>query len=134
MFVQTFLQRLLSNDTASWRMRLILREVMEPSRACEEMVQESFRPFFDVLLGIIRELVPADTPPHRVHQFGLSIISQCVFYLAQRRVVEMMIDPDELKAHFQPESLAEHIVSFSVPGLRQAYNLSNPEPGHFPST
>ena len=134
MFVQTFLQRLLCTDTASWRMRLILREVMEPSRACEELVQESFQPFFDVLLGVIRELVPEETPQYRVHQFGLSVISQCVFYLAQRRVVEMMVDGAELEAHFHPEALAEHIVSFSVPGLRQPRCFSDSAINHFPAT
>ena len=54
MFVTTFLQRLLNTDPSNWRMKLLLREILEPSRACEEMIQESFQPFFGVLLDIIR--------------------------------------------------------------------------------
>ncbi|MCP4192937.1 MAG: CerR family C-terminal domain-containing protein [Planctomycetaceae bacterium] len=122
MFVETFLQRLLCRDAASWRIRLILREIMDPTRACEELVQESFRPFFNVLLEVIREMVPRRTAAFRIHQLGLSLIGQCVFYLSQRRVVEMMVDADELDAHFHPQALAEHIVSFSVPGLRKPYS------------
>lgn len=118
-FVRTFVHRLISRETAEWQMRLILREVMQPTRACEEMVQESFRPFFDVLLQIVSEVLPNEIAPHRLHQIGLSVISQCVFYLSHQRVVRMMIDGDELEQHFDEESLAEHIASFSLAALGQ---------------
>lgn len=119
MFVRTFVHRLISRETAEWQMRLILREVMEPTRACEEMVQESFRPFFGVLLDILRELLPDNMPAYRLHQIGLSVISQCVFYLAHQRVVRLIIEADELEQHFDEESLAEHIAWFSLSALRQ---------------
>ncbi len=119
MFVRTFVHRLISRETAEWQMRLILREVMAPTRACEEMVQESFRPFFGVLLQILSEILPDGIAPHRLHQMGLSVISQCVFYLAHQRVVRLIIDEDELEQHFDEESLADHIASFSLAALRQ---------------
>ena len=118
-FVRTFVHRLISRETAEWQMRLVLREVLEPTRACEEMVQESFRPFFGVLLQILSEILPEGTEPHRLHQMGLSVISQCVFYLAHQRIVPLIIDVDELEQHFDEESLAEHIASFSLSALRQ---------------
>lgn len=118
-FVRTFVRRLISRETAEWQMRLILREIMEPTRACEEMVQESFRPFFGVLLQILSELLPDDVAPHRLHQIGLSVMSQCVFYLAHQRVVRLIIDEDELEQHFDEETLAEHIATFSLSALRQ---------------
>jgi AcrR family transcriptional regulator len=121
-FVGTFVHRLISRETAEWQMRLILREVMEPTRACEEMVQESFRPFFGVLLQILSELLPETTAPHQLHQMGLSVISQCVFYLAHRRIVRLIIDEDELEQHFDVETLAKHIASFSLAALRQFAN------------
>jgi AcrR family transcriptional regulator len=119
MFVRTFVHRLISRETAEWQMRLILREIMEPTRACEEMVQESFRPFFGVLLQILGELLPHDIPPYRLHQIGLSVMSQCVFYLAHQRVVRLIIDEDELEQHFDVETLGDHIAAFSLSALRQ---------------
>ena len=70
-FIDTFLGRLLSPETAAWQTRLLTREILEPTRACEEMAQESFRPFFGVLVQILRELSPATTPDYRLHQMGL---------------------------------------------------------------
>lgn len=128
MFVTTFLQRLRSTDPSNWRMKLLIREMMEPTRACEEMVQESFRPFFDVLLGIIREVVGREAPSHRIHQLGLSVISQCVFYLAHHRVVEILIDPTELEDHFQTKQLAKHITQFILTSLRQLNSSPEPNP------
>jgi AcrR family transcriptional regulator len=122
MFVRTFVHRLISRETAEWQMRLILREVLEPSRACEEMIQESFRPFFGVLLDILSDLLPDDIAPHRLHQIGLSVISQCVFYLAHQRVVRLIIDADELEQHFDENSLAEHIATFSLSAVGQFVN------------
>ena len=98
MFVTTFLQRLLNTDPSNWRMKLLLREILEPSRACEEMIQESFQPFFGVLLDIIREAVGPDVSEHQLHQTGFSVISQCVFYLANRRVVRSEEHTSELQS------------------------------------
>ena len=128
MFVTTFLQRLLSTDSSNWRMKLLLREMLEPSRACEEIIQESFRPFFGVLLDIIRDEVGPDVPDDRLHQIGFSVISQCIFYLANRRVVEIMIAPKEREEHFQTEILAKHITQFSLLGMKSSRPLPYPDP------
>ncbi len=128
MFVTTFLQRLLNTDPSNWRMKLLLREILEPSRACEEMIQESFQPFFGVLLDIIREAVGPDVSEHQLHQTGFSVISQCVFYLANRRVVEIMVTPAEREEHFQTEMLAKHITQFSLMGMKSSRSLPDPNP------
>jgi AcrR family transcriptional regulator len=108
-FIRVFLQRLLSSTTEDWQIRLILREVVEPTRAGEELVREGFFPFFEVLESILRHLVPAATPAHRLHQLGFSLIGQCVFYRFHQRIVALMISPDERAEHFQLESLGRHI-------------------------
>lgn len=128
MFVTTFLQRLLNTDPSNWRMKLLLREILEPSRACEEIIQESFRPFFGVLLDIIREAVGPNVSEHQLHQTGFSVISQCVFYLANRRVVGIMVTPAEREQHFQTEMLAKHITQFSFLGMKNSRSLPEPNP------
>jgi hypothetical protein len=55
--------------------------------------------------------LPAETPPHRLHQLGFSLIGQCVFYRFHQRIVALMISPDERTEHFQLESLGRHIYS-----------------------
>ena len=119
LFIGTFLGRLLSSETAAWQTRLLTREMMDPTQACEEMVQESFRPFFGVLLEILRQLMPPDVPPHRVHQMGLSVVGQCVLYRAHSHVVKMLIDETERQDFFDLPHLTQHITRASIAAARR---------------
>lgn len=117
-FIRTLANRMLNRNVESWRHGLLVREFMNPSRACEEMMQESIVPTMDRLLGIIRQLMPPDVPRHTVRQLGFSIISQCAYYRLQERVVSMLTPADEMTEHFSPEALAEHITRFSIAAVR----------------
>lgn len=134
-FIETFLRRLLYTEPQAWQMRLLLRETLEPTRAGEELVQEGFKPFFEVLVDILRRLIPTGVAESRLHQIGFSIISQCVFYRFHHRMVEMMISADERAEAFQVDSLAEHIYQFSLGALRSlaAQSTTSVDRGHLTS-
>ena len=116
--IQTLAQRLLNRDVESWRHGLLVREFTNPSRACEEMMQESIVPFMDRLHAAIRRLLPTDVPDHIVRQLGLSIISQCAYYRLQERVVRMLVPADQFEDEFTPDALADHIARFSIAAIR----------------
>ncbi len=122
-FVRTLLQRLMSEKVDEWRVQLIMREVMHPSGACEEMVQESFHPFFDQLLTTIAAFFSYDVPRDRLYPLGFSLIAQCVFYRSHKRIAEMMIPPRVREQRFHMEALVEHITKFSVAAIRAAAAL-----------
>ena len=116
--IRTLAGRILNRDVESWRHGLLVREFMSPSQACEEMMQESIRPFMDRLQAIIRRLLPVDVPDYTVRQFSFSIVSQCAYYRLQDRVVAMLTPDAELEAHFTPEVLSDHITRFSIAAIR----------------
>ena len=117
-FIRTLAMRILNTEVASWQHRLLLREFMNPSRACEEVMQESIRPFIGQLHDLLREVISRDVPEHTIKQLGFSIIGQCAYYRFQDRVVSMMVTRQELNRHFSAEKLAEHIVRFSLAAVR----------------
>ena len=117
-FVFTLVRRLFNPRSAPWQHRLILREIMEPSKACEEMVQESFAPFVDRLRQIISEMTNDSLPRHQLQQLCFSVIGQCVYYRAHERVVEMMVSATDRKKHFRPDELAAHITQFSIAAIK----------------
>lgn len=123
-FIRTITGRILNTSVASWRHRLLVREFMNPTRACEEMVQESILPFLDHLLLVIRKIMHCETPDYRIRQIAFSIISQCAYYRLQDRVVSMLTPPAEFEQHFTPEELSEHISQFSLAAIR-AYDTAN---------
>ena len=116
-FVRTLLTRMLSRDSEAWQPRLMLREILRPTEACRELIEDYFRPHLDFLASIIVEIVEQELPSHRVKQIAFSIIGQCLFYHVSGEIVGMILEQEELDAHFQTEQLAQHIVKFSLASL-----------------
>jgi AcrR family transcriptional regulator len=108
-FVTTLVRRIVGTDGAPWQLRLLVREIMEPTKACEELVQEAFRPDFQLLLGILNDLTGNTLPPHCVQQLGFSLIGQIVYYRVHDKIVGMLVPQDQLAEHYQPDQLARHI-------------------------
>jgi len=116
-FIQTILTRMLEIEQAPWHVRLMQREILQPTSACKELVEDYFRPHFELLQLIIGEVLPPDTPRHKRWQIAFSIIGQCLHYRMANNVIKMVIPSDELAAHFSTAELAEHITRFSLAAL-----------------
>lgn len=120
LFTRTMLRRMIGAPETSWQSRLMMREVVQPSRACRQMVEEYIRPEFNRLLRILDELLPDDVPRHVRQQIGFSLVGQCLFYRVARGVVSMLIAPDEASESYTIERLAEHITGLVLASLGQA--------------
>ena len=108
-FIGTLLTRMLGEEEAPWPTRLMLREVLRPTEACRSLVEDYFRPQFELLLSILDEMLPCDVPDARRHQLAFSIIGQCFFYRAAGEVIPMLLSENEIRAHFGVEQLADHV-------------------------
>ena len=119
MFVLTLMRRMLGEQGDPWQTRLVVREIMEPTKACEEMVQEAFRPVFEMLIGILAEMMPPETPRHELHKLALSLIGQCFYYRSNEKILNMLIPTEELQEHFALEQLAHHITAVMLAAMGQ---------------
>lgn len=124
-FISTLAGRMLDRNVEAWRHVLLVREFSNPSRACEEMMQESIVPFMDRLHSVIRRMLPSDVPDATVRQFGFSVIAQCAYYRLQDRVVGMLVPSEEFERHYSPEQLADHIARFSIAAIRAYTSVEN---------
>lgn len=118
LFIETLAHRVLNRDVESWKHELLVREFMHPSKACQEMMEETIHPFIGSLHCILRRLMPDGTPQYIVEQLAFSVISQCVYYRLQNRLVTLLVDPEDLENHYSPKKLGEHIFRFSVAAIR----------------
>lgn len=116
-FVHTTLQRMLGSEHGTWPSRLMLREVLQPSQACREMVEDYFRPHFEYLLELLDELLPEQVPAYRRRQIGLGVIGQCLHYRVAHDVIRMMTPEEELEDHYEVDQLAFHITSTVLASL-----------------
>jgi TetR/AcrR family transcriptional regulator, regulator of cefoperazone and chloramphenicol sensitivity len=117
-FISTFLRRVLTSRGDTWRTRLIMREISHPTEACAELVHSSIRPQFEVLVGILHDLLPAGTSEEKLHLTAFSVVGQCLFYHFADPVVRNLLEADEYES-LQIEKLAEHIAEFSLSALGQ---------------
>ena len=118
-FVATFIRRIRTGPENTWHTRLIMREMMNPREACVELVQSSIRPQFEILQGILREMLPAGTTEEKLHLTAFSIVGQCLFYHFADPVVRNLLKGEEY-ATYDVAKLASHIVEFSLAAVEGA--------------
>jgi AcrR family transcriptional regulator len=118
-FVLTFLRRAVADREPRWPCQLIMREMVEPTKACEEFVRGYIRPTLALLHGILQELLPADFPEERRILIGQSIIGQMLFYRVARPVLQLLLTGDQLLRFDEPQMqrLADHITAFTLAAL-----------------
>jgi TetR/AcrR family transcriptional regulator, regulator of cefoperazone and chloramphenicol sensitivity len=115
--VLTMANRIIAESSQPWHEQLMMREFMQPTAAVAELVQEFFRPHFNILLSVIGELVPQDTPEEERHRLAFSVIGQCLHYRVARPIVKLLVGPEEA-ATLTPEHLAQHVAEFSLAAMR----------------
>ncbi len=92
------------------------------------LVEEYFRPQFEVLLGILDEMLPDDTSQAVVRQMGFSVLGQCLYYRFANEVIRLMTPEEELAGHFQTTQIAEHITRVSLAAIGAAPPLGRTMP------
>src|SRR4051812_28962270 len=84
-FVRTMGTRMIAEPNPA-ATQVMMREMAFPTAACAEVVQEYIRPQANVLMGILNELLPPDTPLAKRYLCGFSVVSQCLFFRQSRAV------------------------------------------------
>lgn len=136
-FVGSMLNRMLGGDQPPWQVGLMMRELLQPTEACRELVEDYIRPHFGILLGILDELVGGALPTSELRRIGLSIIGQCFLYRAAGDVVAMLVPAGEIEAFHTPQAIADHVTRFTLAavgvaeplartGLRAAPSMESP--------
>jgi len=116
-FVGSLLERMLGSGQAPWQVKLMMREVIQPTEACRELVEDYIRPHFGILLGVLDELVGGALPASEVRRVGLSIIGQCFLYRAAGEVVAMLVPAEEIAAFHTPRAIADHVTGLILAAL-----------------
>ncbi len=104
-------------EQAPWRMRLLLRELAEPTGVMDLIVERFIRPRFEELTAIVRELMPPRTSNLAVRLCAESILGQCA-HIAHRRAVVSQLIPGLEYTPAGIELIAAHIAEFSLAALQ----------------
>jgi AcrR family transcriptional regulator len=108
-FVEGFLRRV--TDRGSRVGRLMSREMIEPTAALDRLSERVIRPIYESLVALTREVRGMSRP--RAELAAKSVLGQMLFYKHCAPVVERL---DGRLPRI--ETLAEHILRFSLGGIR----------------
>jgi len=125
-FVAGLLEMALSDEreTVSHRL-LVMREMIQPSIATEEIVCSFIKPRFAQLDAILTELLPPDTPSIDRHLMALSVVGQCLHYKVGRCVDQMLIAPSEYRRYTLPR-LTEHVTQVILAAIDAKWQSPKP--------
>jgi AcrR family transcriptional regulator len=115
-FIETFFRRVLGGPDDTWRTKIVMREIMNPTAACAEIAHSNIRPQFEILQSILRELLPASTTDEQLHLTAFSIVGQCLFYHMAGPVIRNLVDESEY-ATYDVDKLAAHVTTLTLAAL-----------------
>lgn len=115
-FIYGMLKNLRDNTRPPWTVKLMMREMVEPSEACRALTEQKIRPMAMVLHSVLAELVPPGTSKVKLHMTAFSVIGQCLFYRVQEPVARQLIGAETFDA-LTVAQLAEHICGVMLASL-----------------
>jgi AcrR family transcriptional regulator len=116
-FVRAVLTRFYDEGRPAWLGKLVAREMIEPTKALDSLVNGQIRPNSERLRALVRELIGREIDEQELWRCAFSIAAQWLFYFHCGQVVKRLnpnqrFDTDEL------DRLAGHITKFSVAALK----------------
>ena len=123
-FVKSFLLRIFDADNPVHCGRFMMREMLEPTGALDEVIVQEVAPKTAVLASIVQALAPCPLSDAQIRRTCFSIVGQCVFYKHGLPLI-MRLHPEARFDEAELEQLARHITNFSLDGLR---GFANPAP------
>jgi AcrR family transcriptional regulator len=125
-FIRTMIVRM-TTDLSPSSAQLMMREMVQPTAACEEIVRDYIRPMADVLVRILDEMLPPQVPLTRRYLLGFSIVAQCLFYRQNRPVAALLMGEDEFKK-LDAETLTAHVSMAALAMIEKVNQEVSPLP------
>ncbi len=124
-FLGNTLERMLGFGQPPWQVRLMLREVLQPTEACRELVEDYFRPHFELLVSILSEISQGGLDKPRLRRVAVGVMGQCFVYRAAGDVVGMLVPADELASLHTLDALADHVTHATLAALGAGPSLAS---------
>jgi AcrR family transcriptional regulator len=116
LYVGIFLRRLLTSGRESIH-KLINREIIDPTPALDDLVDQGVRPRIEYLSGVIGRIIGCDPNDARVLRSVISVQAQSVMFARPNPVADRLGFTKDLTSA-QIDEAAEHIAEFSIAGIQ----------------
>jgi AcrR family transcriptional regulator len=117
-FIRVFLDRILDDSSLGHHSKLFAREIADPTRALDEIVQVIIAPMFALVADIVTQLTNSKLDQHTVRRCILSILGQCLMFKHSRAVIDRLC-PELIANPEETARCAAHIAQFSLLAIRE---------------
>lgn len=117
-YIRSLLNRVFDAGRPGWHSKIIAREMIEPTRALDSLLEEVARPLHRELAAIVRRLLGASAGEDDIRLCALSIMGQCVYYHHARTVLARLY-PEQGYGDADVARLVDHITEFSLAAIRE---------------
>ncbi len=123
-FIRSLTFRLLKPGSSSCFWQIFAREFIEPTAAFDTMVEETIRPSYNLLMGLLRELAGPGVAETALMRCAASIVGQCLYYRNSRQVISRLVGRGSFAVK-EIEEISDHITLFSLSALRSFHGGSH---------
>lgn len=116
LFISNFLHKLLDDSHLGLHSKLIAREIADPTKALDEIIDTAIVPQFTLLAEIIQQILGASATKVIVQRCLLSIFGQCLLFKHSRSIIDRLY-PELIADNSAIQASAEHIAKFSLAAL-----------------
>lgn len=131
-FIRSYMDRLLDEGRPAWHGRLISREMVDPTRALDQLAEMFVKPQYARLYEIVDSIIGPGAPEAVVRRNACSVVGQCLFYKHCRPMLERIL-PQQGYGPQDRDAIAEHVHTFSLAALEKVKqhhaNVSDEERG-----
>lgn len=124
-YIRYFLLRIM-DERPAWLGKLLAREFTEPTWAFDIILEETIRPSYQLLMGIVTEILGKKTPKRKVLLFSMSIVGQCLYFRHSHPVITRLF-PGEDFGPGRIDELTDHIANISLLALKEERNKKSSE-------
>jgi len=104
-------------DPENLEIEIVFRDMANPSCLLEEAMMDSMGPIRMEVTSILRELLGDEASEREIQLCEMSIMGQCVTPMVMKERHMQELPPGFL--HFTAEEKAEHIIKFSLAGIKE---------------
>ena len=128
LFIKNFIHKLLDDSHLGLHSKLITREIADPTKALDEIIESAIVPQFALLEEIIQQILRTPADKVVVQRCLLSIFGQCLMFKHSRSIINRLY-PELIANESAIQASAEHIAQFSLAALtRFAQQKERPTP------
>jgi len=116
LFIKNFIHKLLDDSHLGLHSKLIAREITDPTKALDKIIETTIVPQFALLEEIIQQILRTPADKVVVQRCLLSIFGQCLMFKHSRSIINRLY-PELIANESAIQASAEHIAQFSLTAL-----------------